>query len=168
MVHCGQKKRIHRASAFAAGWAARENSESGENPERYRRCIRGGRAQGRKSVTGKPGRWPGALSYKPGDLPDCCTGTACSRPRVIGCTYKMRFCIMRPFACFQAKGFFIYPFGHTVCHMLRMARSVRLRATMYTLSGIPYVICFAWARSVTPKAYRVGCARQCIFFNAGG
>ena len=37
---------------------------------------------------------------------------------------------------------------------------IGLTEISYTLSGIPYVICFAWARSVTPKAYRVSCARR--------
>ena len=33
-----------RLSAAAAVWALVENSESGQNPERYRHCMRGGYA----------------------------------------------------------------------------------------------------------------------------
>lgn len=45
-----------------------------------------------------------AMIFKPGDLPECCTETFVSKPRVIGCTCGMQkrqklFCIR--FLCVQ-------------------------------------------------------------------
>ena len=42
------------SSASAAVWAAGEDREPGENPGRYRRCMRGGRVQGESRSLGEP------------------------------------------------------------------------------------------------------------------
>ena len=45
---------MEASSASAAVWAAGEDREPGENPGRYRRCMRGGRVQGESRSLGNP------------------------------------------------------------------------------------------------------------------
>ena len=60
--------------------------ETGENPVRTRHRNEG--ADAGKSL----GNWEDGRCYdfKPGDLPECCTETFVSKPRVTGCTCGMQ------------------------------------------------------------------------------
>ena len=57
--------------------------ETGENPVRTRHRVLQAEAT---DPLGEPGREQMCQSNKPGDLPDCCTETKVSKPRVTGCT----------------------------------------------------------------------------------